>query len=197
VDRGERRRQVWRRGDRNVVTIANIDRMRAMREFSIGVLSLALSIAAFETGARADEPIITEVPTGSNQLGYVARPSSSYDEFRRRELHESSRRSRNALIGLSAATVLGSALLFPGLIRQCYVIQANNLGTTDELRCSPAGKGLVGVGYPLFMGGAIGVLISGIMFGVRNGKLRRLEDRIAYEKSRAFRWDPRTSRVVF
>jgi len=172
--------------------------MRAMRQLSIGVLSLALSIVAFETGARADEPIITEAPANSNQLGYVTRPSTSYDEFRRRELHESSRRSRNALIGLSAATVVGTALLFPGLIRQCYVIQTNFTSpTTDELRCSPAGKALVGVGWPLFIGGSMGVLISGIMFGVRKGKLRRLEDRIAYEKSRAFRWDPRTSRFVF
>jgi len=171
--------------------------MRAMRRLPLGILSLALSIAAFESGARADAPIITDAPASSNQLGYVTRPSTSYDDFRQRELHESSRRSRNALIGLSASTVVGAALLFPGLIRQCYLIQANSLGTTDELRCSPAGKALVGVGWPLFIGGSMGVLISGIMFGVRKGKLRRLEDRMAYEKSRAFRWDPRISRFVF
>ncbi len=169
-----------------------------MRKLLLGIFSLALSIAAFESGARADEPIITEAPASSSQLGYVARPSSSYDEFRQRELHESSRRSRNALIGLSAATVLGAALWFPGLIRQCYVIQTNFTSpSTDELRCSPAGKALVGIGTPLFFGGVTGVLISGIMFGVRKGKLRRLEDRIAYEKSRAFRWDPHSSRFVF
>jgi len=168
-----------------------------MRQLSIGVLSLALSIIAFESGARADVPIITEAPASSNQLGYVTRPSSSYDEFRQRELHETSRRSRNALIGLSAATVLGAALWFPGVIRQCYLIEGNLTGTSDELRCSRAGKALTGVGFPLFFGGATGVLISGIMFGVRKGKLRRLEDRISYEKSRAFRWDSRTSRFVF
>ena len=168
-----------------------------MRELSIGLLSLALSFAAFETSARADEPIITEAPASPNQLGYVNRPSSSYDEFRRRELHESSRRSRNALIGLSAATVVGAALWFPGSIRQCYTVQANSTGAADELRCSPAGKALVGIGTPLFFGGVTGVLISGIMFGVRKGKLRRLEDRMAYEKSRAVRWDLQTSRFVF
>ena len=181
-----------------VVPIANINRMRAMRTLAIGILSLALWIVASETRARADEPIITEAPASSNRLGYVTPPSTNYDEFRQRELHESSRRSRNALIGLSSATVLGTALLFPGLIRQCYVIQLNDLsGTTEELRCSPAGKALVGIGWPLFLGGSLGVVISGIMFGVRKGKLRRLEDRMAYEKSRAFRWDPRSSRFVF
>jgi hypothetical protein len=169
-----------------------------MRTLFIGILSLALSIVAFETGARADQPIITEAPASSSQFGYVTRPSTSYDEFRQRELRESSRRSRNALIGLSATAVVGAALFFPGSIRQCYVVQVNYLtGSNEEVRCTPAGRALVGVGWPLFFGGATGVLISGIMFGVRKGKLRRLEDRMAYEKSRAVRWDPRSSRFVF
>lgn len=169
-----------------------------MRTLALGILSLALSIVALETGAHADEPIITEAPASSNQLGYVTRPSMSYDEFRLRELRESSRRSRNALIGLSATSAVGAALLFPGLIRQCYVVQVNYLtGSDEEIRCTSAGKALVGIGWPLFFGGVTGVLISGIMFGVRKGKLRRLEDRMAYEKSRAVRWDPRTSRFVF
>ncbi len=51
--------------------------------------------------------------------------------------------------------------------------------------------------FAAFERGVTGVLISGIMFGVRKGKLRRLEDRMAYEKSRAIRWDPHTSRFVF
>ncbi|MBT8464939.1 MAG: hypothetical protein KJO57_09645, partial [Deltaproteobacteria bacterium] len=87
-----------------------------MRTLGLGIVSLALSIVALETGAHADQPIITEAPASSNQLGYVTQPTGSYDEFRQRELHESSRRSRNALIGLSASAVLGTALVFPGLI---------------------------------------------------------------------------------
>ena len=170
----------------------------AMRPLCLGILSVVLSIFALETVAHADEPIITEAPASSNQLGYVPGPSASYDEFRQRELHESSRRSRNALIGLSASAALGTALVFPGIIRQCYLIELNSLsGTSEELRCTRAGRALVGVGWPLFFGGLTGVFISGIMFGVRKGKLRRLEDRMAYEKSRAFRWDARTSRFVF
>ncbi len=54
-----------------------------------------------------------------------------------------------------------------------------------------------GIGSPLFSGGLIGVLITGIMFGVRKGKLRRLDDRIAYQKSRAIRWDPAGLCLVF
>ena len=169
-----------------------------MRQLSMGILSLALSLAAFERDARADEPIVTEAPISSNQLESIGQPSMSYDEFRQRELQESSRRSRNALIGLSATAVVGAALGFPGSIRQCYVVVVNYLsGPTEELRCTPAGKALVGIGWPLFSIGITGVLVSGIMFGVRKGKLRRLEHRMAYERSRAVRWDPRTSRFVF
>lgn len=169
-----------------------------MRQLSLGVLALLLVTSAFAGSARADEPTVIEAPpAGSAQLGYVTQPSTSYDEYRQRELHESSRRSRNALIGLSASTVVGTALLFPGLARQCVVIRFDSLDTNDQLRCTTAGKALVGIGWPLFIGGATGVLISGIMFGVRKGKLRRLEDRMAYEKSRAVRWDPASSRFVF
>ena len=169
-----------------------------MQRLSPAVLALVLVTGAFEGGARADEPIVTQAPPArSAQMGYVTQPSTSYDEYRLRELEESSRRSRNALIGLSASTAVGAALLFPGLARQCVEIRFDSLDTSDQLRCTTAGKVLVGFGWPLFLGGATGVLISGIMFGVRKGKLRRLEDRMAYEKSRAVRWDPASSRFVF
>jgi|GEM_PF-6629710 len=64
----------------------------------------------------------------------------------------------------------------------------------SEKRCTTVGKALVRIGAPPFWGGLIGVLITGIMFGVRKGKLRRLNDRMAYEKSRAVRWDAAGSR---
>jgi hypothetical protein len=117
----------------------------------------------------------------------------TYEEYRRDELEVLARRSRNALIGLSAATAVGTALVFPGLARQCFTVVVNGL---EELRCSTAGSLLVGFGMPLYVGGITGVLISGIMFGVRRGKIRRLNDKIEYRK-RAVQWDPRTSRFVF
>lgn len=169
-----------------------------MQQLSLAVLALVLVTGAFEGGARADEPTVIEAPpAGSAQLGYVTQPSTSYDEYRQRELKESSRRSRNALIGLSASTAVGAALLFPGLARQCVTIRFDSFDTNDQLQCTTAGKVLLGFGWPLFAGGVTGVLISGIMFGVRKGKLRRLEDRMAYDKSRAVRWDPASSRFVF
>ena len=64
------------------------------------------------------------------------------------------------------------------------------------MQCTRAGNALVGTGSVLFGGGLTGVLISGIMFGVRRGKIRRLNEKIEYKK-RALRWDPQTSQFVF
>jgi hypothetical protein len=93
-----------------------------------------------------------------------------------------------------AVGVLGTALVFPALANQCFTF---NVQGATNIRCTSAGKAMLGIGWPLFMGGLMGVVITGIMFGVRKGKLRRLDDRIAYEKSRAVRWDPAGSRFVF
>lgn len=153
-----------------------------------GVVGVALG--GVSMSASAQEPPIVEVPPPPAQSIDLR----TYEEYRRDELRVSARRSRNALIGLSAATAVGTALVFPGLARQCITVTRPD--GVEELRCTTAGNLLVGFGMPLFIGGLTGVLISGIMFGVRQGKIRRLNDRIEYRK-RAVQWDPRTSRFVF
>jgi hypothetical protein len=118
----------------------------------------------------------------------------TYEDDQREELAWDARRSRNVLIGTSAATALGAALVFPAEANQCTSAEvAENPGS----RCTPGGKAMVGIGYPLLVGGIIGMLMSGIMFGVWKAKLRRFDDGAAYEKSRAVRWDPAGSRFVF
>jgi hypothetical protein len=166
-----------------------------MKQLALSMFVFALVTGGFADGAGAQDQIIVDVPPASStQAAQISRPAMTYDEHRRDELEQSSRRSRNALIGTAAATVVGAALLFPGLVNQCVVI---DFQTTSELRCTSAGKALVGIGFPLYVGGLTGVLITGIMFGVRKGKLRRLEHRMAYDKSRAVRWDPASSSFVF
>lgn len=165
-----------------------------MRQLIFCVLAFLLVNGACGDVAGAQEPIVVDAPaSASGQVGYA--PAKSYDEYRRDELRESSRRSRNALIGTSAATAVGAALLFPGLARQC--VRFSYSAYDNQLQCTTAGSALVGVGFPLFVGGLTGAVITGIMFGVRKGKLRRLEDRMAHESSRAIRWDPAGSRLVF
>lgn len=159
-----------------------------MKWWAVGFLALGLVIAVWTGCAGAQStPIVTDTPTTQQK--------PSYDEYRLDELKHGARRSRNALIGTSAAAAVGAALLFPGLARQCFLIQRPL--QSDELRCTTAGKALLGFGWPLFFGGMTGMIVTGIMLGVRKGKIRRLDDRIAYEKSRAVRWDPAASRFVF
>jgi len=166
-----------------------------MKQLVLRMLVFVLVTAGYVDDVGAQNEIITEAPPASSiQLGQAPAPARSYEEYKRDELARSARQSRNALIGLSASTVVGTALLFPALANQCYTF---DLQGDTTIRCTTAGKVMLGLGWPLFLGGITGVLISGIMFGVRQGKLRRLNDRLAHQKSRAVRWDPSRSRFVF
>lgn len=118
-------------------------------------------------------------------------PMSEQDAYRHAELSWTAFRSRNILIGSSAATALGAALVFPAEANQC---------PGDEMtlnRCTPGGKAMVVIGYPLLLVGGVSMLASGIVFAVMKGKLRRFEQRAARRESRALRWDPAESRFVF
>lgn len=117
----------------------------------------------------------------------------SYDEYRRNELEFLARRSRIALISTSAAAAVGIALVAPAFAAECVRVASSS--SFDDVRCSGTGKALLGVGVPFLAAGVLGIIISGTMFGVRKGKIRNLDNRIAYEKSSAVRWDP--SRAVF
>jgi hypothetical protein len=119
----------------------------------------------------------------------------AYDMYRRDELERGVRRTRNALIGTSAAFGVGLALTIPVWAGDhCVVVTINN---QDELTCNTTGKVLLGIGSPLVWGGSIGTLVSGIMFGVRKGKLRRVNERIMLTSERRLRWDLASSRFVF
>jgi hypothetical protein len=165
-----------------------------MKSIAWVIVSFVLIAEVVVGTAYAQEPVVTQTP--ELQIGYPQPQANlTWQEYELQELELSARRSRNALIGLSASTVVGAALLFPGLAGQCVFI--TNVNNQEELRCTRAGKGLVGAGWPLFFGGALGVLISGIMFGVRQGKIRRLKRRIAFDKPKALRWDPAQASFVF
>ena len=176
-----------------------------MKQVTLSMLGFVLVTGASFDGVAAQDQIVTEAPSASSTPageapvvdappGGAAPLQRSYEAFERATLEKSARRSRNALIGTAAATVVGAALVFPGIINQCFRFDVAG-GTT--VRCTKGGKAMLGIGFPLFWGGMTGVVVTAIMFGVRKGKLRRLDDRMAYEKSRAVRWDPAGSRFVF
>lgn len=118
----------------------------------------------------------------------------TYEEYRLRELQRTAKRSRNALIGTSAAAAVGFALVASAASSQCESVDIDG---TSQYECSRAGDALLGVGSPLVIGGLTGALVSGIILGVRKGKIRRLNDSFVPTKTRAVRWDERSSRFVF
>ena len=122
-------------------------------------------------------------------------PMSEEDARRHAELSWLAFRSRNIFIGSSVATAVGAALVFPAEANQCNDSDPNGEQTLN--RCTPGGKAMVVIGYPLLLIGGISMLASGIVFGVMKGKLRRFEPRAARSRSRALRWDPARSSFVF
>lgn len=159
-----------------------------MRHSTSGILAfLCASVASFGS-AGAQEA------TGDASAEAALPPARlSYDEYRRNELEFLARRSRTALISSSAVAAVGIALVVPALATEC--VRVTSSSSFDDVRCTSTGKALLGVGVPILIAGALSVIISGTMFGVRKGKIRNLDNRIAYEKSSAIRWDP--SRAVF
>ncbi len=119
-----------------------------------------------------------------------------YEDYKLQELERTAKRSRNALIATSAVAAVGLALVIPAAAGQCESIQVNG---ESEYQCTSAGDTLLGVGSPLVIGGLTGAVVSGIILGVRKGKIRRLNDSFATSssRSRAVRWDERSSRFVF
>ena len=161
-----------------------------MRQVALGISAFLLAVVASADGVSAQEAAAATVenpPAPHERL--------SYDEYRRNELVYLSKRSRVGLISASAVTAVGVALVAPALVKECVRITAAT--GVDDFRCTTRGQALLAVGYPLLIGGAIGILVTGIMLGVRKGKIRFLEDRIAYEKPRSIRWDPTRSALVF
>jgi hypothetical protein len=152
---------------------------------------------AAEPAAAEPAPAAEEAPKLEAQVEYTepsgAKPS--YDDYRREELEKKAKRSRNALIGTSVATVVGLPLWLAGSATQCY--KYIDSSGSEQVTCSTGGKVMRGIGIPLAMGGVTGVLISGIMLGVRKGKLRDIEKRTKYSSSKRLHWDPFSSQFVF
>lgn len=150
--------------------------------------------AATET-TEAPEAIPQERPLLSVPAETASVSRVSYDDYRRDELEKKARRSRNVLIGTTAATVVGLPLWIAGSRSHCFkYIDGSG---SEQVSCDTAGKAMRGIGIPLLFGGTTGMVISGIMLGVRKGKLRDLGDRVERSKSRALRWDLASSQFVF
>ena len=152
-------------------------------------LILAVAMIASTSGAHADADTELEL-----KLGDAPAYQLTYEDYRLEELQRTARRSRNALIGTSAAAAVGLALVIPAASSQCQSVE---VGGESDYQCTQAGDALLRAGSPLVLGGLTGAVVSGIILGVRKGKIRRLNDSFSPTKARALRWDERSSRLVF
>ena len=155
----------------------------------VTVLALAGSAMAQDSSPNDGSAIVDAPPVDAPP----AAPRPSYEELRRAELQRGIKRTRTALIVTSASFAVGLALVVPAFTSDnCVENDFNN-----ELNCTTAGKALLGVGAPFLSVGFWGMIVSGIMLGVRKGKVRRLDEKMAYQSQAKFRWDPHQSKFVF
>lgn len=154
-------------------------------------LLVFLATALAQLGSAAAHDASSEATATTSP----ASPRLSYDEYRRNELEFLAKRSRIALFTTSAAAAVGVALVTPALVNECVRVASSS--SFDDVRCSGTGKTLLGIGVPFLAAGVLGIIISGTMFGVRKGKIRHIENRLAYENARAIRWDPSQTAFVF
>ena len=161
-----------------------------MRTSALAAL-VALLTAAMSGNASADDEIILWLPEPDPE----PKLELSYQDFELQELERKAKRSRNALIGTSVAAAVGLALAIPGA-SQCESVEVNG---ESSYECTRTGDALIRAGSPLVIGGLTGAVVSGIILGVRKGKIRRLNDSFAASpsKKRAIQWDERKGRVVF
>ena len=162
-----------------------------MRRFVPTSLALVLGLGAATQSARAEDSFDLQVTPEAS----IAQQSLTYEEYRVLELQRTALRSRNALIGTAAAAAVGLALTIPAAATQCQSVEVP--GEDSKYECSRTGDTLLRVGSPLVIGGLTGAVVSGIILGVRKGKLRRLNESFPTTKQRAVRWDERRSRFVF
>lgn len=164
--------------------------MRFISVFLAAVMGFAGTVHA---QGSTEPPGTTVVKT--TPAGYPApSPQRTYEEHRREELKRGIKRTRTALIATSASLAVGIALVTPAFTGDRCV---EDTFDSNTFTCTTAGKALLGTGSPFLIVGFWGAIVSGIMLGVRKGKVRRLDEKIAYQSSARFRWDPYQSKFVF
>ena len=167
---------------------------RHMKKGSLGFLGFVLAAAVWSAKARADEEVVNDEQLDlSLTLNEPFDPAPSYVDFERQYLERSARSSRNALIGTSVAMAVGAAIYFP------LVINCIDFSTVEgsSPKCGRGAEAGIITSTILLTGGAVGTIVTGIMYGVRKGKMRRLDDRAKNGRGRAVRFDADRGSFVF
>ena len=169
-----------------------------MRNVSHTLTALVACTALFAADASAqgtDPDIQSQTPSESAAGAAPTTLLRPYDQYDLDEAKRQSRAVRNGLIGTSAGFALGVILAGAGA-SQCTTF--TNLNGYEDLDCNNAGNVLLPLGATFAALGAIGMITTGIMLGVKNKQKRAIEReiRLRYSKRR-LRFDEESGGLVF
>lgn len=137
------------------------------------------------TASPAAERATIAAPPGSSLVAV----SDRLDSYEVRRAEDQVKRARNGFIATSAA--LGLGLVFLGAASsQCDRVN-------EEYVCSDVGKGLGTAGTISAAGGLIGMIVTGILWPVRQKKERDLRRSLHQRQPARLQWDAELGKVVF
>jgi hypothetical protein len=115
--------------------------------------------------------------------------SDTLDSYEVRRAEDQVKRARNGFIATSAA--LGLGLVFLGAASsQCDRVN-------EQYVCSNVGKGLGTAGTISAAGGLIGMIVTGVLWPVREKKERDLRRSLHQRQPARLQWDAQSGKVVF
>jgi hypothetical protein len=115
--------------------------------------------------------------------------SDTLESYEIRRAEDQVKRARNGFIATSAA--LGLGLVFLGAASsQCDRVN-------DQYECNNVGKGLGTAGTISAAGGLIGMIVSGILWPVRQKKERDLRRTLYRRQPARLEWDAESRKVLF
>lgn len=165
-------------------------RAAATRVLAVGLLMSASLFAETPVNAQQESTIVVEPAPDTMSLSLQ---NEDPIDHRLKHFEERSRRARISLIATSATTAVGIGLAAGGA-SQCD--EFVRFGSDDYI-CNDTGDALIGVGGALFLAGSIGMIVSGIILGVSNKRIRELRREHRPYARRPVRYDPRRSAFVF
>ncbi|MGB8221680.1 MAG: hypothetical protein WCF10_03790 [Polyangiales bacterium] len=159
---------------------------------------LTIRPAAAQQGASSN--VQTEAPPAATIITTAPNQSSARQVYFQSDLDDLNNgidRTRVALISTSAVTAVGIILTSIGASQCTYYYYSSNYYDYSH-NCNTAGNVLVPMGATFLSLGAIGMITSGIMLGVKKGKRRRLQRDMRQSAYGArLQWDVDSGRLVF
>lgn len=156
----------------------------------VTVSSVSLLVTGIMYGVRSRQRKQLELKTLQRlSRGGKSPPPLSFDEYRLTDVQAQVRATRIALLATTA--VFSVSWIFLGAaIPRCEA-------GTNELDCTGSGYANLVIGLTFGSTGTIGMIVSGILLGVRKGNKRTLERSIHKRRGGRFRWDPQSGSFVF